>query len=151
MQAQNRIKNLGRYLSIDYGRARIGSALTDEKKIIASPFHVFPRSKNIALTFAAIKEKLQAFLPIELIIIGLPLLLNGQEGPMALEAKAFGNDLSTFLQIPCIFWDERLSSSQADRLMKEDGLSRKKRAQSSDTLAATLVLQSYLDFCSRKK
>lgn len=121
-------------------------AYSDERKILASPLQVFKRHKKIEFTFKEIKEKIASLGPIELVIIGLPLLLNGQEGEMAVEAKAFGDALALFLSIPCVFWDERLSSSQADRLMKEGLLSRKQRAGLSDTFAATLILQNYLDF-----
>lgn len=124
--------------------------MSDERKIIASPFKVFARTKKSYLAFQAIKTALAAFTAVELLVVGLPLLLNGQEGDMAKEAKAFGKDLATFLNIPCVFWDERLSSSQVDRIMKEDNLSRKQRAGFSDTIAATLILQNYLDFCAIK-
>ncbi len=87
----------------------------------------------------------------EKIVVGLPLLLNGKKGEMALEAEAFGEALSAFLSLPCIFWDERLTSSQAERMLKEGSLSRKERASFSDTLSATLILQNYLDFNNRSQ
>lgn len=142
---------MGRFLGFDYGRARIGVSCSDERKILASPFLVFKRHKKIEFTFKEILEKTAALAPFDSLIIGHPLLLNGQEGEMALEARAFGNALSSFLSIPCIFWDERLSSSQAERLMKEGLLTRKQRAGLSDTFAATLILQNYLDFLAGQK
>lgn len=142
---------MGRILSFDYGKVRIGAANSDERKIIASPLQVFARQKKIQNTYKEILEKTAKLNPIELIVIGLPLLLNGQEGEMALEAKAFGEGLSLYLSIPCVFWDERLSSSQIERMLKEGSLSRKERAALSDTLSATLILQNYLDFQFHKK
>ncbi|MBS0626742.1 MAG: Holliday junction resolvase RuvX [Verrucomicrobia bacterium] len=142
---------MGRILSFDYGKVRIGAASSDERKIIASPFLVFTRHKKIQNTYKEILDKTTKLTPIELIIVGLPLLLNGKEGEMALEAKAFGEGLSQYLSIPCIFWDERLSSSQVERMLKEGSLSRKERAGLSDTLSATLILQNYLDFQLNKK
>ncbi len=141
---------MGRLIGIDYGRARIGVAYSDESKFLSSPLFVCKKQKKINYSFEEIKKKITPFLPIEAVIVGLPLLLNGKEGEMALEAKAFGNALAAYLEIPCIFWDERLSSSQAERLMKEGSLTRKERAGLSDTFAATLILQNYLDFSSRK-
>lgn len=142
---------MGRFLGFDYGRARIGVSCSDERKILASPLQVFKRHKKIEFTFKEIQVKIASLGPFDSIIIGLPLLLNGKEGEMALEAKAFGQALSSFLSIPCVFWDERLSSSQAERLMKEGLLSRKERAGLSDTFAATLILQNYLDFFAGQK
>lgn len=137
---------MGRILCIDYGRARIGTAYCDESRSFAFPIAVFTRHKKIELTYQEIQKKLLTLGTFDLIIVGLPLLLSGQEGEMAIEAKAFGSALSEFLSIPVLFWDERLSSSQADRMLKESNLSRKERAKHSDTMAATLILQSYLDF-----
>lgn len=139
---------MGRILSFDYGKVRIGAASSDERKIIASPFKVFIRQKKIQNTYKEIQDKTSHLAPFDLLVVGLPLLLNGQEGEMALEAKAFGEGLSLFLSVPCLFWDERLSSSQIERMLKEGSLSRKERASLSDTLCATLILQNYLDFQS---
>ncbi len=140
---------MGRFLGVDYGRARIGISHSDERKILSSPFSVFKNHKKKHVTLAEIEQKTQKLRPIELIVVGLPLLLSGEEGEMAKEAKAFGELLSSYLKVPCLFWDERLSSSQAERLMKEGALSRKERASHSDTFAATLILQNYLDFCEK--
>ncbi len=98
-----------------------------------------------------IEKSIEKIRPIELLVVGLPLLLTGQEGEMAKEAKAFGEALASFLSIPVLFWDERLSSCQAERMMKDDLLSRKQRASKVDTLAAILILQNYLDFLSTQK
>ena len=64
---------------------------------------------------------------------------------MAEEVKAFGKALTEHFSVSCTFWDERLSSSQADRFMREDSLSRKQRAQKIDTVCSTLILQNYLE------
>ena len=136
---------MGRILGFDYGRARIGVAMSDERHIIASPAFVITAEKKPMMTIQKIKQKTDPKGPFDLLIVGLPLLLNGKEGEMALEAKAFGQLLHETFQLPVIYWDERLTSSQADRLMKEDNRSRKERASSIDTLSATLILQNYLD------
>lgn len=136
---------MGRILGFDYGRARIGIAASDERKIIASPIGICAKHKSDAITFKEIQKKIEPLFPVELFVIGLPLLLNGKEGEMALEAKKFAEALSSFFKIPCALLDERLSSCQMDRLMKDENLSRKQRAGKIDTLSATLVLQSYLD------
>ena len=104
-----------------------------------------PCGKTLELTAAKIKEKADPMGPFELLVVGLPLLLNGKEGEMAQEARKFSEALQSAFQIPVILWDERLTSSQADRMMKEDDRSRKERSKSIDTLSATLILQNYLD------
>lgn len=136
---------MARILAFDYGRARIGVAVSDERQIICSPAFVIKVEKNMSLTIKSIKEKAKAYGAVELLVVGLPLLLSGKEGDMALEARAFADALSKEFGLPVIMWDERLTSSMADRLMKEDDRSRKERAKASDTLSATLILQNYLD------
>jgi putative Holliday junction resolvase len=136
---------VGRILGFDYGRARIGVATSDERHIIASPFCVVSAGKNLTLTINAVKDKIKALGNIELLVVGLPLLLNGKEGDMAKEAKAFAEALSTSTGVAFVMWDERLTSAMAERLMKDDARSRKERAKSVDTLSATIILQNYLD------
>jgi len=144
---------LARILGFDYGRARIGVATTDDRQIIVSPAFVMPVEKKLQDTVKKIKQKTDLMGTIELLVVGLPLLLNGKEGDMAIEARKFAQALEQEYQLPIILWDERLTSAQADRMMKEGDLSRKQRAKSIDTLAATLILQNYLDakHLSRKK
>jgi putative Holliday junction resolvase len=142
---------MGRVLCIDYGRARIGVAYSDTAKSFSFPLQVFLKHKKIELTYREIQTKISHLVPFDLIVIGLPLLLNGKEGEMAEEAKAFGIALSAFLSIPHLFWDERLTSSQADRILKEGNLSRKERSKLSDTMAASIILQNYLDYERLKK
>jgi len=136
---------MGRLAAFDYGRARIGVSATDERQIIASPVSVVKVPKTKPLLMKEIEKVLSPLSPFDLFIVGLPLLLNGQEGDMAKEAKVFGKALEDHFSISCVFWDERLTSSQADRLMKDSSMSRKQRAGKVDTVASTLILQNYLD------
>jgi len=136
---------LARILGFDYGRARIGVAMTDASQIIVSPAFVMPVEKKLVEAVKKIKAKTDPQGPYELLVVGLPLLLNGKEGDMAIEARKFAQLLEQEFQLPVVLWDERLTSAQAERLMKDDDRTRKQRAQSIDTLAATLILQNYLD------
>ena len=136
---------MARILGFDYGRARIGVATTDQRQIIVSPSFVMEVEKGLLETVKKIKLKADPQGPFELLVVGLPLLLNGKEGEMALEAKKFAEILKEVFQLPVVLWDERLTSAQADRLMKDDFRSRKERAKSVDTLSATIILQNYLD------
>lgn len=136
---------MARLLGFDYGRARIGVAISDPSQMIVSPAFVIPVEKKLLETVKKIKLKTDPQGPFELLVVGLPLLLNGKEGDMAAEARKFAQLLEQEFQLPVVLWDERLTSAQAERLMKDDDRSRKQRAQSIDTLAATLILQNYLD------
>lgn len=131
-----------RLVGIDYGIVRIGLAVSDERRFLATPLCCLPNDKTFP-------EKLKAALScysIEHFVVGLPLLMNGQESEICLKTKAFCSSLEQLLQIPTVFWDERLTSSQVEKSLKELGTKRKKRASLSDMLAACVILQSYLDF-----
>jgi len=84
-------------------------------------------------------------LPIEQVIIGLPLDMRGKDSPMTEEVRKFADYLGKALQLPIVLWDERLTSAQAERQLRDAGMKRKQRAEFNDTLAAALILQSYLD------
>ncbi len=133
----------GRIAAIDYGLKRIGMAISDDQKKIALPLQTVPGGNG---AIAAIQKVLAEKLPhIEKILIGLPLLLNGQEAAMASLVKQFANQLHSVLSIPIALIDERLTSKLADRSLQEIQLSRKKRTDRIDAAAATMLLQSYLD------
>ncbi len=136
---------MGRLLGIDFGTVRIGLAISDERHCMALPIGMILASKKPEETIKAIAIEVARYGKIEKIIIGLPLLLNGKEGDMALKVKAFGTHLEAVFSCPIIYWDERLTSVQVDRLLKDSGLNRKKRTAHVDTLAASTILQTYLD------
>jgi putative Holliday junction resolvase len=136
---------VGRVAGIDYGTVRIGVALSDERRIIAQPLTKFSAHKTKEETAKALAELLLKHAPLDAVVIGLPLMMNGKESPMSQEVRAFAKILETLLSCPIIFWDERLSSAQIERTLKEGDVKRKQRAGLVDTLAATLILQNYLD------
>jgi putative Holliday junction resolvase len=136
---------LGRFVGLDYGRARIGISLSDERKILASPLLALEVPRKPELLLKALEKTLSPYYPIELFVIGFPLLMNGKEGEMALEVRAFANNLTSHFSVPHVLWDERLSSLQVDRVLKEAALTRKQRSGKVDALAATLILQNYLE------
>ena len=134
---------MARIAAIDFGLKRIGIALSDERKQIAFPLTtVEGGKKGIENVGKALFEKKKE---IEPIIVGLPLLLNGQKGEMALMAEKFGKELETKLEIPVLFVDERLSSRHADQGLRELSLSRKERTAKLDQTSAAFLLQSYLE------
>jgi putative Holliday junction resolvase len=132
---------MGRIAAIDFGLKRIGIAISDEGKVIAFPASTVPGGPNAAL------EVKKAFgdKSIELIVIGLPRLLNGKEGPMADLVRKFTKELEDLLHIPTHFVDERFSSKVADTSLREMNLNRKERSKIIDVTTATMILQLYLE------
>lgn len=144
-----------RILGVDYGLTRIGLALSDERQLIAMPLRVLLADKRTEQTVAhllvVIDELCNQYQSeIAEIVIGLPLMMSGRAGFLADEVKHFVQLLSQSCLIPIKTWDERLSTVQAERSLREGNLSRKKRSKLIDTVSAVIILQSYLDSLSLK-
>ena len=136
-------------ISLDIGTVRIGIATSDIMEIIASAYEVY-RRKNLSEDvkyIASLVSKLDA----GEIVIGLPLKLDGSEGQSVEMARAFGEELSKLVSVPIIYQDERLSTVSAERILIESGVRREKRKDKIDSIAATIILQTYLDKKSFKK
>lgn len=146
---ENRPKE-GRIIALDYGLARIGVAVSDPRKIIASPMPTIMTEKRSELTAEKIVKGLTAHqeanrYQLEEILIGMPLLLSGKAGLLADEVKHFAEILGKLISVPIVTWDERLTTVQADRSMREGNMTRKKRAKAVDSVSAVILLQTYLD------
>lgn len=135
---------MGRLAGIDFGKVRIGLAITDEKRIIAHSLETLIAAKNPVQTAQQIGAALKRYAPIDALVIGLPLMLNGKEGEMALIVKNFAKTLEETLSLPVILWDERLTSKGVEKMLIEANVKRKKRAALSDGLAAVSILENYL-------
>lgn len=133
-----------RLIGIDFGKKRIGVALSDERRILASPLTTIEGFSSLKGAALILKEKISSYLPIESLVIGLPLHLSGDESDLSILARKFAELLREFTP-SVVFWDERLSSRQVEQTMREAGLSRKKQAKLTDQLAAAAILQNYLD------
>ncbi len=132
-----------RILALDHGTVRIGVAVSDELKMIASPLEFIP-----AAPFAKFLERLKEIIrekEVDLILIGMPRNMNGSYGPAALKVQEFVAVLKDALTIPIKTWDERLTSAQANRFLIEGEVRRAERKQKVDKAAAAILLQSYLD------
>ncbi len=136
---------MGRILAIDYGRVRIGLALSDAQKRVALPLKVLDIPKGTKDTALFLFPEIEKIQDLEKIIIGHPLLMNATRGEMANEVEAFAANLAKLCSIPLILWDERFTSVIAEQSLKEMGFSRKQRKGKIDPTAATLLLQSYLE------
>lgn len=131
-------------LGFDYGSKRLGVAVSDLLLTVATPYCILQRrdfSKDIAEIKKIVAEK-----DIGAIVYGLPLQMDGQEGDMAQQVRSFAQKVQEQLGLPFLFWDERLSSSAAEKfLIKEVDMSRAKRKKVLDSSAASYILQGVLD------
>ena len=137
-----------RLLGLDLGTKTIGLALSDTTWNIAGPFDTIRRTK-----FTQDAEKLLEVIEAEhvgALVIGLPVNMDGSEGPRCQSTRAFADNLLKKREIPILFWDERLSTAAVERmLVKEMDVSRRQRAQVVDKLAASYILQGALDALTR--
>lgn len=136
-------------LALDIGTVRIGIATSDIMEIIASAYETY-RRKNLSEDVKYVAN-LVAGLDVGEIVIGLPLKLDGSEGQSVEMAKSFGEELSKLVTVPIVYQDERLSTVSAERILIESGMRREKRKDKIDSVAATIILQTYLDKKSFKK
>ncbi len=134
-----------RVLGIDYGRRRIGLALSDEEGILASPLPTYVRGRSEERDIAGLAS-LIARHGVTAVVVGLPLNMNGSRGEMAREAEAFADRIRQKTTLPVELFDERLTSSEAERVLLEADLSRRRRKELRDSLSAVLILQGRLDW-----
>jgi len=137
---------VGRVAGIDYGTARIGVAISDETKIVARALSTIAAEKKIELSANALLHALSGY-DIEQVVIGLPLRMNGKKGALGDEVQHFAELLKSKLPSTVIvsLWDERLTTVQAERVLRDSNLNRKKRSKVIDAMTAVILLQSFLD------
>lgn len=134
---------LGRILALDYGRARIGVAVADELGILASPRPFVPaRPPQRALRQLVQLVRAEQ---VRLILVGLPLNMDGTEGASAARARKFGHEVARECRVSVEFLDERLSTVWAQALLHEAGRSTRDSRQRIDSASAAILLQGYLD------
>lgn len=136
-------------IALDIGTVRIGVASSDIMEIIASAYESY-RRKNTDEDLKHIAQ-LVTDLNAGLVVIGLPLKMDGTEGQSVEMAKAFGEELAKLVSVPICYQDERLSTVTAQKILIESGMRREKRKDKVDSLAATIILQTYLDKKSNMK
>jgi putative Holliday junction resolvase len=132
-----------RLLGLDVGTKTIGLALSDVTRSVATPFDTIRRTK-FTVDAKAIRDVVENN-QVGGLVIGLPLNLDGSEGPRAQSTRAFAGNLAAHVTLPMAFWDERLSTAAVERHLIEANASRKRRAQVVDRMAAAYILQGALD------
>ena len=130
-------------MALDLGKRRIGVAVSDELGITAVGLETIQcRNKRTDLNAIA---RIASERGIRTAILGNPLNMSGEAGPQAEWVRAYSEDLVKFTGLQIQFWDERLTSAEASRLLREGGISVDRKAGAVDRMAAVLLLQSYLD------
>lgn len=133
----------GKLLGLDLGTKTIGVAISDGLRMTATPLITLKRQK-----FSQDAETLQKMVTQNQIcafVLGLPLNMDGSEGPRAQSTRAFARNLTQKIDLPIVFWDERLSTAAVTRTLIDADVSRAKRADVVDKLAASFILQGVLD------
>jgi putative Holliday junction resolvase len=133
----------GALLGVDFGTVRVGIAVSDPDRIVASPLETYSRRsadidadhfRRIAKDYGAVE-----------IVIGLPLHADGRESSKSLEARAYGSWLASATALPVVYWDERFTTALAEDALLEANLTSRKRRARRDRVAAQMMLQNYID------
>ena len=133
--------NYGRVIGIDLGDTRVGIALSNPDRTLASPLEVLKRTGNLHRDIGKIVDEWEA----NMVVVGLPLSLDGSVGPAAKKALAEVEKLAATLQVPIETYDERLTTVSAERLMTDAGLDSRNQRKVVDKIAAAILLQGWLD------
>ena len=136
-----------RVLGIDVGARRVGLAISDPLGITAQGLETLHRTnkkRDLAYLHRLIREY-----DVKEIVVGLPLRMSGDEGIQAEKIRGFAEDLRKHFKLPVHLWDERLTSVEANRLLRETNLSIEKRGQAVDRIAAVLILRSWMESQSK--
>ena len=130
-----------RILGIDLGQARIGVAVSDELGLLAHPVETIPANKNAAQRIAELVREKNA----ERVVVGLPRHMNGSVGESGIDALAFAKKLQAVLPCEVVTWDERLTTTAANRALRDSGRRTRDSRHVVDQVAAQMILQGYLD------
>ena len=132
---------MNRILGLDFGRTRIGIAISDELQMLAHPLETIPANEEPASRIAEIVREKQ----VDHVVAGIPRQMNGQIGTAATEALEFVEKLRAILPCPVVTWDERLTTVAAHRALRDAGKKTRDTRSYVDQVAAQMILQTYLD------
>jgi len=136
-----------RLIGVDLGTKTIGLAVSDVERRVATPLTTLKRAK-FARDAEALSDQFRKF-EVFALIVGLPLDLSGREGPRAQATRAFARNFTRLYPLPVAFWDERLSTAAVERALIANDVSRARRAEVIDQMAAAYILQGALDRLAR--
>ena len=132
---------MNRILALDFGRARIGVAISDELQLLAHPLETIPAKQQPAARVVEIFRERK----IDHVVVGIPRQMNGQIGTAANEVLQFVEKLRAIIPCPVVTWDERLTTAAAHRALRDSGKKTRQTRSYVDQVAAQMILQSYLD------
>ena len=144
MTSSSTTRSQPRYLALDIGSRRIGIAVSDELGLTAQPVLTLERRRNSRDDLRSI-ARLARRHSVVAIVVGNPLHLSGQPSPRSAKTQAFAEELGTLTGLPIHLWDERLTTREAHQILYEAGHPRQSHRPVVDQVAATLILQSFLD------
>lgn len=135
-----------RMMGLDYGDKTVGVAVSDEMMLTAQPIETIERERKNKLrrTFARIEDLIEEY-DVETIVIGLPKKMNNEEGERCERTREFGSMIEQRTGLTVVYHDERLTTVAADAVLQEGGVHREQRKRYIDKVAATIILQGYLD------
>lgn len=133
-----------RMIGLDVGSKTIGVAMSDELGIAANPITIIKRTDSIRLDISAVRKIAEEY-NVTFAVVGLPLMMDGSEGIQAEKTLYFVSELKRRTRLEVVTWDERLSTSEVERIMIANDQSRAKRKKVIDKLAAAVILQGYMD------
>ncbi len=131
---------MGRLLGLDYGTKRVGVAISDSSRLIASPYAVIEAASALSALEEILEEE-----EVDALVVGLPVSLSGQEGASAAAARSFGREVADSTGLEVVFVDERFTTKVAEDALIAGGMRRAKRRDIRDKMAATVMLQGHLD------
>ncbi len=137
-----------RLLGLDVGEKTIGLALSDQSRIVATPMETLRRTKFSK--DAELLRKVIAEQGVGGLVIGWPVNMDGSEGPRCQSIRQFAKNVAAKIDLPLALWDERMSTMAVERTLLEADMSRQRRAEVVDKVAASYILQGALDYMGRK-
>ncbi len=135
---------MGRAMGVDLGSRRVGIAISDSDRKVASPIDTIERKNDVPRSHRAIQDLVSEW-EADVLVVGLPLSLDGSDGPAAKSARREAQALAVLLNIPVELYDERLTTVTADRLLMEQNMDAIARRKVVDRVAASIMLQAWLD------
>lgn len=140
-----------RIMGLDYGAKTVGVAISDEMLLTAQPVETIKRERagKLRQTLARIETLMNEY-DVEKVVIGLPKKLNNEEGDRCDRTREFGEMVERRSGLEVIYWDERLTTVAADAVLAEGGVRKENRKEYIDKVAASLILQGYLDSITDK-
>ena len=135
-----------RVMGLDYGRTTVGVAISDSMGITAQPVETIRRKgeNKRRQTYARLRELIEEY-GVERIVVGLPLHMNGEEGDRAEKSREFAEELEQKVNLPVDLWDERLTTQAATDVLNQGGVSENRQKEYVDKIAASLILQGFLE------